>query len=64
MWALRALRNQDLAPDIVSFNAAMNACEKAQQWQAALAVFEASCFVLPTAPRQWSISYYITKRNK
>lgn len=27
---------------------AMNACEKAQEWQAALAVFEQSSFVLPT----------------
>ena len=38
---LESCSSYRLQPDVISFNATMSSCEKAQQWQQALLVFEA-----------------------
>ena len=43
------LREADFVPNVFSYNAAISACEKAQQWQQALgllAVMQEAVFVL------------------
>ena len=41
MELLADMRAAGITPDVISYNAAISACEKGQQWQRALELFEA-----------------------